>query len=326
MNIVVTGSIAFDYLMEFPGRFTEHLLPDQLHQISVSFLVKKMSKMKGGTAPNIAYTIGLLGGTPKVMGTAGTDFDEYNRWLIEHGVDTSPIKIIEGEPCASFFANTDSEQNQIASFYAGAMAYADQLTFKEDAPQAELTIISPNDPVAMQNYVREAKEIGLKYIYDPSQQTIWLSGEELLEGLSGCFLLTVNEYEFGMIREKTGLSEADILEKAEGVLITKGKEGSVLHHNGAVYHIPIVPVEHVADPTGAGDAFRAGLMRGIQLGLPWEVSGRMGALASSYAIEAMGPQGHTFTAEEFVARFRSAVDFDDNGALDVLLKMNESVA
>ena len=130
MNIVVTGSIAFDYLMEFPGRFTEHLLPDQLHQISVSFLVKKMSKMRGGTGPNIAYTIGLLGGTPQVMGTAGSDFEEYNKWLVDHGVDTSPIKIIEEEPCASFFANTDSEQNQIASFYAGAMAYAAELTYQ----------------------------------------------------------------------------------------------------------------------------------------------------------------------------------------------------
>ena len=323
MNIVVTGSIAFDYLMEFPGRFTEHLLPDQLHQISVSFLVKKMNKMRGGTAPNIAYTIGLLGGTPQVMGTAGSDFEEYNRWLIKHGVDTSPIKIIEEEPCASFFANTDSDQNQIASFYAGAMAYAAQLTYKQDAPLAELTIISPNDPVAMQNYVREAKEIGLKYIYDPSQQTIWLSGEELLEGLNGCFLLTVNEYEFGMILEKTGLSKAEILGMAEGVLITKGKEGSVLIHKGESFHIPIVPVEHVADPTGAGDAFRAGLMRGIQLGLPWDVSGRMGALASSYAIEAVGPQGHTFTIEEFITRFRSSFDFDDKGALDVLFALNE---
>ena len=317
MNIVVTGSVAFDYLMTFPGKFTDHILPDQLHQISLSFLVESMQKQRGGTAPNIAFTLGLLGGNPLMMATAGEDFTNYREWLDAHGVNTSATEIIADEHCASFFVNTDSEQNQIASFYTGAMAYAGKLSFAQHAPDAELAIISPNDPVAMQNYVRECKEIGLNYIYDPSQQTIWLSGEDLREGLDGCYLLTVNEYELGMIREKTGLSDEQIKQMAHGVLVTKGKDGSELTIDGEIYHIPIVPLDRVVEPTGAGDAYRAGLMRGIQLGLPWEICGRMGALASSYVIEQLGTQSHGYTIREFIERYRK--HFDDQGALDILL-------
>ena len=317
MNIVVTGSVAFDYLMTFPGKFTDHILPDQLHQISLSFLVESMQKQRGGTAPNIAFTMGLLRGNPLMMATAGDDFVSYRAWLDAHGVDTSATEVIADEHCASFFVNTDSEQNQIASFYTGAMAYAGKLSFAKNAPNAELAIISPNDPVAMQNYVRECKEIGLKYIYDPSQQTIWLSGEDLREGLDGCFMLTVNEYEMGMIREKTGLTDDEIKAKAHGVLVTKGKDGSELTIDGETYHIPIVPLKQVVEPTGAGDAFRAGMMRGMQLGLSWDICGRMGALASSYVLEHMGPQSHSYTVGEYVARYRE--HFDDEGALDALL-------
>ena len=316
MNIVVTGSVAFDYLMSFPGKFRDHILPDQLHQISLSFLVESMQKQRGGIAPNIAYTLGLLRGAPLMMATAGEDFTSYRAWLDAHGVDTSATEIIEGEHCASFFVNTDSEHNQIASFYTGAMAYAGKLSLAKCAPNADLAIISPNDPVAMQNYVRECKEIGLKYIYDPSQQTIWLSGEDLHEGLDGCYMLTVNEYELGMLREKTGLTTEEIKAKANGLLVTKGKDGSELTIDGETYQIPIVPLNKIVEPTGAGDAFRAGLMRGIQLGLPWGVCGRMGALASSYVLEQMGTQSHSYTVGEFVERYRA--NFDDEGALDTL--------
>ena len=318
MKIVVTGSVAFDYLMKFPGKFTDHILHDQLHQISLSFLVESMVKLQGGTAAGIAYTQALLGGTPTIMAAVGNDFSEYGSWLEGHGVDTGAIKVIQDKTCASFFANTDSEQNQIASFYAGAMAHAGELSFKKDAPFARLTIISPNDPVAMQNYVREAKEIDLDYIYDPSQQTIWLSGDDLREGLDGCYMLAVNEYEMGMIVEKTGLSREQIFEKARGVLVTKGKEGSELMFDGERYEIPIVPISQAVDPTGAGDAYRAGMMRGIQLGLPWEVCGRMGALASAYVLESNGPIGHSYTIGQFIERYRQ--NFDDNGALDALLE------
>ena len=318
MKIAVTGSVAFDYLMKFPGKFTDHLLPDQLHQISLSFLVESMSKLRGGTAPGISYTQALLGGNPTIMATVGNDFGEYGAWLEGVGVDTSAIRVIEDKTCASFFANTDSEQNQIASFYTGAMAHAVELSFEKDVPTADLAIISPNDPVAMQNYVREAKKIGLNYIYDPSQQTIWLSGDDLKEGLDGCYMLTVNEYEMGMIEEKTGLTRSEIYDKARGVLVTKGKEGSELMFDGEKFDIPIVPISQAVDPTGAGDAYRAGMMRGIQLGLPWDICGRMGALASAYVLESNGPIGHSYTIGQFIERYRQ--NFDDNGALDALLK------
>ena len=316
MKTVVTGSIAFDYLMSFPGKFREVLLADQLHNVSLSFLVDSMKRQRGGTAPNIAYTLALLGGRPHVMATAGQDFGEYRAWLEECGIDTSAVVEIEDDYCASFFVNTDEEQNQIASFYTGAMAYARHLSFAEHAADADLVIISPNDPEAMRAYALECKRLGIAYIYDPSQQTIRLSAEELAVGLQGSALLTVNEYEFSLIQEKTGLNEAQILEQVGGLLVTKGDEGSWLSVNGEAYDIPAVLPRRVVEPTGAGDAFRGGLMRGIQLGLPWPIAGRMGALAATYVLEQLGTQNHRFTTAEFVTRYRQ--HFDDEGALDVL--------
>ncbi|MFQ5398634.1 MAG: carbohydrate kinase family protein [Anaerolineae bacterium] len=317
MNIVVTGSIAFDYLMSFPGRFTDVLIADQLQKISLSFLVDNLKRERGGTAPNIAYTLALLGGRPRVMATAGQDFGEYRTWLEKQGVDTSAVVEIEGDYCASFFVNTDQAQNQIASFYTGAMAHASILTFAQYAPDAELTIVSPNDPGAMRAYAAECKQLGIAYIFDPSQQTIRLSGEDLRFGLDGCYLLTVNEYEFSLIRERTGLDAAAIRERAGGLLVTKGAEGSSLFIDGRVYEIPAVPPRQIVEPTGAGDAYRAGLMRAIQLRLPWDIAGRMGALCATYVLEQMGTQSHHFTPAEFVARYRQ--HFDDQGALDILL-------
>jgi adenosine kinase len=317
MNIVVTGSIAFDYLMSFPGNFTDSLIADQLENISVSFLVDSLKRHRGGTAPNIAYTLALLGGKPKVMATAGQDFSEYRAWLESNGVDTTGIVEIEDDYCSSFFVNTDQNQNQIASFYTGAMAHASELSFAENASEAELVIISPNDPDAMRSYVIECKELGIPFIYDPSQQTIRLSGEDLRNGLDGCMFLTVNEYEFSLIQEKTGLSKEAIAELARGLLITRGVDGATLRVDGREHQIPIVPPVEVVEPTGAGDAFRAGLMRGIQLGLPWQVAGRMGALAATFVLEQLGTQNHFFTPSEFVNRYRQ--HFNDQGALGALL-------
>lgn len=317
MKVVVTGSIAFDYLMFFPGEFTTHLLEEQLRSLSVSFLVDSLRREKGGTAPNIAYTLGLLRGRPRIMATAGKDFDDYRGWLEKHGVDTSPIVEIEDEYCASFFVNTDQNQNQIGHFYAGAMAHAARLRFADQVPDAEMVIISPNEPAAMHAYVEECKALSIPYIYDPSQQTIRLTGDDLRAGIDGCYLLTVNEYELGMIVDKTGLTRQQIEETAGGVLVTYGKSGSEILVDGERYNIPTVPAHHVAEPTGAGDAFRGGLLRGLQLRLPWEVCGRMGALAAAYVLENMGTQNHHFEPESFVRRYRR--HFDDDGALDALL-------
>jgi adenosine kinase len=303
--------------MFFPGRFADNILADKIENISLSFLVESLKRQRGGTAPNIAYTLALLNGRPKVMATAGQDFDEYRTWLEEQGVDTSGIVQIADDYCASFFVNTDRDQNQIASFYTGAMAYAAQLSYAEYAPETQLTIISPNDPGAMKKYVTECKRMGIPYIYDPSQQTIWLSGEDLQYGFEGCRLLTVNEYELSLIEQKTGLSEEEILARVGGLLVTKAEKGSLLWIDGEEHHLPTVRPRQIVEPTGAGDAFRAGLMRGMQLELPWFVAGRMGALCATYVLEHLGTQRHHFTREEFVTRYRQ--HFDDEGTLDALL-------
>lgn len=318
MNLVVTGSIAFDYLMRFPGRFAEALKEEKLEAISVSFLVQEMTKHRGGTAANIAYSIGLLGGRPRLMATAGKDFSDYRAVLDDAGVDTGGVLVIEDEYTSSFFANTDREENQIASFYAGAMGHATKLSFARSAPDADLAIISPNDPQAMKNYVQECKAAGLPYIFDPSQQTLWLSGADLEEAINGCHLLAVNEYELHLIMDKTGLGADEIVKRCEiGVIVTKGNRGSTLTLHGEVIDIPIVPPFEVLDPTGAGDAFRAGIMRSLQIGLDWETAGRVAALSATYCIENNGPQNHLFDVSTFVARYRR--HFDDDGALDALL-------
>jgi len=321
MKIVITGSIAYDYLMHFPGKFTDAFVAESLHKVSLSFLVDTMKRHRGGTAPNIAYTLALLGSRPSILATAGQDFGEYRLWLNSLGVDTSTIIEIPDDFTASFFVSTDDEQNQIATFYTGAMAYAKNLTFAQYAADASLAIISPNDPDAMRTYALECKTLDIPYIYDPSQQTARLSGEDLRQGLEGAAILAVNDYEYDLIREKTGLSGDDIRARVSGLLITKGKDGSYLLVDGQEYELPIVPPHQVVEPTGAGDAFRAGLMRGMELGLPWPVAGRMGALAATYVLEQIGTQNHYFTPAEFVARYRE--HFDDEGALDVLLAVGE---
>lgn len=316
MNVIVTGSIAYDYLMTFPGRFVEHILPDQLDRISLSFLVDEMRRQRGGCAANIAYSLALLGERPRLMGTVGQDFAEYRAWLEQHGVDTS---LTRDEPdlfTASFFVNTDLDDNQIASFYTGAMARARELSLRDlDAGQVDLVTISPNDPEAMIKYPAECRELGIPYLYDPSQQIIRLSGEDLREGLAGCDILVVNEYEFEMLREKTGLDAAAIRSApARACVVTLGAEGARIWAQGTRHVIPPVPPRQTDDPTGMGDAFRAGLIKGLSLDLSWELAGRLAALAATCTLEQPGPQSHSYTTSEFVARFRD--HFDDEGALD----------
>ncbi len=315
MNIIVTGSIAYDYLMTFPGRFTECILPDQLEHISLSFLVDEMRRQRGGCAANIAYNLALLGERPRLMGTVGQDFGEYRAWLEAHGVDTSLTRTEPDLFTASFFVTTDLEGNQIASFYTGAMARARELSLC--GLEAELVTISPNDPQAMVKYPQECRALGIPYLYDPSQQIARLSGEELRAGLEGCDLLVVNQYEFEMLREKTGLSAGEIrAAPARACVVTLAAEGSRIWADGQVYDIPPVPPARLADPTGVGDAYRAGLIKGLALGLGWDLAGRMGALAATYALEQIGTQSHHYTLTGFVARFRQ--HFDDDGALDRL--------
>lgn len=317
MKIVVTGSVANDYLMSFPGKISEQFIDGATDHVSLSFLVDSMTRQKGGSGANIAYTLGLLGGNPTLMAAVGQDFGEYKSWLERNGVDLSATVIKEGVYVASFFCTTGTDQNQIASFYPGAMAHAGELTIAEYAPDANLVIVSPNEPTAMVNVPQECRAKGIDFIYDPSQQTIRFTGEQLLAGLEGCRILATNEYERDLIIDKTGLSEDELLGMVGGWLLTLAEKGSLLRIDGEEHHIPAVKPKQVVEPTGAGDAYRGGLMRGMQLGLPWSVSGRMGALAATYVLEHLGPQNHTYTPAEFVTRYRE--HFDDEGALDKLL-------
>ena len=317
MNFLITGSVAYDYLMKFPGKFREQLLPESLNSISLSFLVESMVRMRGGIAANIAYTMALLGLKPRIMATVGEDFGDYRAWLESKGIDTEAMKVVPGDFTASFFATTDQESAQLASFYPGAIAKASSQSIAELDPKPDLVIISPNDPSAMEKFVGECKELGIPYLYDPSQQVARLSGADLARDLTGAAFLFCNEYEFELIKSKTGLDEAGIRERVEHLVVTKGKDGAVLTTKGHNLHIPTVPEEMIIDPTGVGDAFRAGFLTGYSLGLDWELCGKIGSLSAVYCLEKDGPQGHAFSRIDFVKRFRR--HFDDKGRLDELL-------
>ena len=303
MNIVVTGSIAFDYLMSFPGRFTEHFLPEHMNRVSLSFLVDTMDKRRGGCAPNIAYTLALLGERPRLMAAAGEDFGEYRHWLEAAGVDTSLVVQIPGKFTASFFCSTDLENNQIASFYTGAMADSGQLSFRT-AGECGLAIVSPNDPGAMMQYAEECRTLGIAYIFDPGQQCTRMTGAELTDGIVGAHLVISNDYEFELIRQKTGFSEGDVLAQTKSLVITRGEDGSSVYlSSGERVDVAAVPPHRIVDPTGVGDAYRGGLMKGMALRLPYDVCARMGSVAAVYALEHLGGQSHSYTLDEFTRRY-----------------------
>ena len=302
MRIVVTGSIAYDYLMSFPGAFTEHFLPEHMHRVSLSFLVDSMDKRRGGCAPNIAYTLALLGDRPLLMATAGEDFGEYRQWLEAAGVDTSHVTQVPGKFTASFFCSTDQHNNQIASFYTGAMADAGQLSFRA-VENPGLAIISPNDPGAMVQYADECRTLGIRYIFDPGQQCARMSGEELAEGAIGAAIVICNDYEFELLKQKTGLGERDILAKSEALIVTRGEHGSSIITSRDRVDVPAVEPRRIVDPTGVGDAYRGGLLRGLSLGLSFQLSAQMGSVAATYALEHLGGQSHAYTWQEFTQRY-----------------------
>lgn len=318
MDILLTGSVAYDYLMTFPGQFKEQILPERLASISLSFLVDSMSKQRGGIAPNIAYTMALLGQKPRVMATVGEDFGDYRDWLDSKGVDTSLMQVVPGVFTASFFATTDHDSAQIASFYPGAMAYSASQSLKELDKKPDLVIVSPSAPDAMMKFPAECRELDIKYLYDPSQQVLRLEGSELARDMEGAHFLFCNDYEFGLISKKTGWDLQQILKHVKVLVITRGKDGAHLYTDGAEVHIPTVPEEEIVDPTGVGDAFRGGFLAGYSHGFDWKLCGEIGSLSAVYCLEQQGTQNHSYTKEEFVQRFRR--HFDDSGRLDVLLK------
>ena len=317
MDILLTGSVAYDYLMTFPGLFKEQFLPERLEKISLSFLVDSMSRQRGGIAPNIALTMALLGEHPRVMATVGEDFEEYRTWLESKGVDTALMQVVPGLYTASFFATTDQANAQIASFYPGAMGVAAQQSLHEVQPRPNLVVISPNSPEAMTKFAAECRELKIPYLYDPSQQILRLEGPELARDMEGAHFLFVNDYEFGLISKKTGLDLEHMLKHVDVIVVTCGKDGSTIYAAGKEYNIPVVPEVQIVDPTGVGDAFRGGFLAGYARGWGWELCGQLGSLAATYCLEKKGTQNHTYTRLQFVRRFRE--HFDDKGILDFII-------
>jgi len=304
MSVIVTGSIATDTIMKYPGRFLEHILPET-GKISVSFLVEEKQMSRGGIGPNIAYTMALLGERPRLMGAVGQDFGEFRAWLEAQGVDTSLVIAYPGEFTATFTVITDTEQNQIAGFHAGAMSRGRELTYRGlDVNEIDYTIISPHDPEGMLRNCAECRELGIKFIFDPSQQLARLDGQQVLAGMTGAFGMTVNDYELELVKSKTGLDEAGILAQVALLIVTRGADGASFMSKHRRVDVPVAKPKAIVDPTGVGDAFRGGLLVGLVRGYPWEVAGRIGALAATYCLEQVGTMNHRYSLPEFVARYR----------------------
>ena len=302
-RVVISASLAYDLIMTFPGSFKDHILEDKAHVLSVSFLVDSLRKRRGGVAGNIAYSLALLGESSRVVGAAGGDFAPYRAAFDALGIDTSSVVDVPDEFTASCFINSDLDGNQIVAFYPGALSHVDGVSIARLVTGADLGVVGATTPVAMRRHAEEIVAAGVRLVYDPSQQVVALSAEDLSAGIARAWAMIGNDYELAMIGQKTGFTVNDLIERVPFLAVTYGDKGSELFVDGNTYRIPAVPAEPLADPTGGGDAYRAGLLRGILLGLEPDVIGRIAALAATYAIEHHGTQEHAFTPEEFVARF-----------------------
>jgi len=306
VRIAVTGSIATDHLMTFQGRFADSLLAEQLDKVSVSFLVTDLQIRRGGVACNIAFGLGNLGLRPLLVGAAGEDFADYRSWLERHHVDCSPVHISQTQHTARFVCTTDSDQAQIASFYAGAMAEARQIELGPlcaDEP-LDLVVISPNDPEAMLRHTEECRSRGIPFAADPSQQLAWSDGPMIRQLIEGAAYLFSNDYEAGLIEQKTGWGPDDVLERVGLRITTHGEGGVVIEAKGEPQiKVPVVPATTLADPTGIGDAFRAGFLAGTAWKLGPERSAMVGATLATLVLETVGPQEYDLSRATFVERF-----------------------
>lgn len=302
MELFVSGSLAYDRIMDFEGLFGDHILPGKTHSLSVSFFVPTMRESFGGCAGNIAYTLALLGEKPTIVGSGGNDFAPYEAWLSEHGVDTSLIRQEESVRTAFATIMTDKADNQITAFYPGAMLMtyplSDVAITKDD-----FVMISPSNPEMMRALPEASRKNAHGFIFDPGQQIPALSADDLKNGIKGAKALILNDYELELVAKKTGWSEEHMLAHMETLIVTMGEKGSRMRTKEKTILIPAAKAEAV-DPTGAGDAYRAGFLTGIIRGLSLEIAGRMGAVAACYTVEREGTQTHTFTKEEFALRYK----------------------
>lgn len=310
MKTILTGSLATDRIMNFPGEFSEHILPDKIHQLNVSFNVAQFEERRGGTAANIAYSLALLGERPTIVASAGNDFDEYEAYLQEKGIDTTGIEKSADTPTANCTIITDQSDNQITGFFMGAMGIPTHADISQEDPSDTMVLLSPGNKEDMLRYSSDAQKAGVRTVFDPGQTLPFLEPDEIRVLLEQAYMLTVNDYELGMIVKRTEMSEEDIIAMVPVVCVTKGKEGSVVYVSGQPEEVAAAVVENAVDPTGAGDAYRAGLMKGYALGLSEMDCARLGSVAASFAVEHYGTQEHHFTMDEFCKRYEKTYTMD----------------
>jgi adenosine kinase len=319
MPVLVAGSIATDHLMHFPGKFSEQLLAEHLHKVSLSFLVDDLVVRRGGVAPNICYGMSQLGGDPVLIGAVGEDFEDYRQWLERHNVDCRFVYVSPVHHTARFVCTTDLDMCQIGSFYAGAMGEARQIELKHawDATGADLAVISAYDPAAMVQHTQECRERGFRFAADPSQQIARMDGSQLLELIEGADLLFTNDYEKQLLESKTGLSDAQVLERVGVRVTTLGSKGVEIVGRGVErVHVPVAKERAKVDPTGVGDAFRAGLLTARDWGLSWERSAQVGSLLATLVLETVGTQEYQVKPAEFSERL--AESYGEDCAAEIL--------
>jgi len=302
MTALICGSFAYDHIMVFPDRFRNHILPEKVHILNVSFMVPEMRKEFGGCAGNIAYNLRLLGGDGLPMGTVGNDFAAYAEWMDRHGIPRTHVKVIEDVYTGQAFITTDLDDNQITAFHPGAMAYSHHNRIS-DAAGITIGIVSPDGRDGMIEHAAEFRERGIPFIFDPGQGMPMFDGEDLTRFIEQATWLSVNDYEWQMMQEKTGLSPHEMTDRVEALIITRGAEGSVIYTRNKHYTIPAAKPAAVSDPTGCGDAFRAGLLYGLMNDMDWKTTGRIASLMGAIKIEHPGTQNHRFDRDTFAARF-----------------------
>jgi adenosine kinase len=304
MKIIVSGSLAFDRIMDFPGHFSDHILPGKIHVLNVCFQVNGMREKFGGTAGNIAYALSLIGEKPIISAAIGHDHHRYFDWMAKNGISTDGIKIIEDEFTACAYITTDLADNQITGFNPGAMKYSSSLDFGKLNPEDTIAIISPGNLEDMVKYPRICKQRGIGYIFDPGQSLPVLAAADIANAIDGCRILISNDYELDLIMSKTALDKKDLIRRAGTVIVTLGEKGSQVITAGSEINIPAVKPRKVEDPTGAGDAYRGGLISGLIQGKDIEHCARMGSVCASFAVECYGTQDYRFGPEEFAERLR----------------------
>ena len=302
MKIIVSGSLAYDRIMDFPGHFSDHILPEKIHTLNVCFQVDGMKEKFGGTAGNIAYALTLMGEKPAISATIGRDYHQYFKWLEQNGISHETIKIVEDEFTASAYITTDKADNQITGFNPGAMKYSSSLDFDRLNPKETLMIISPGNLEDMVNYPRLCKDRGINYIFDPGQSLPMLAAKNLIQAIEGCSILISNDYELDLITTKTGLSKETLRQRARTIIVTLGELGSKVFMPDGEISVSAVKPARVEDPTGAGDSYRGGLISGLVQGKDIEQCARMGSVCASFAVECYGTQEYRFSPEEFNER------------------------